>query len=252
LKPWSDVVTLGKTIVRDLGLEESNDTLGRWMAHRLAELMREAEVGQGEKARDAGRKAASDLVLRIWDHRSSWPLGWPPPNAAKILEELDPPPYRERRAHTGSPWLDSLAELDQLHRRERRIWANAALLDFDFNAERRVVAETREGLRDDERETLEALTRERDRAAAEILEVLAVPELPASGTDRATAAMAQLAEIDEERRQLLVDVKASIRLHGDNRAKTRPPARSRGSTSRRVAKRGPAPRRTPRGSTERS
>ena len=48
-KPWPTVVALGERIVHELGLEESGDTLGCWMAHRVAELMERAETAEGGK-----------------------------------------------------------------------------------------------------------------------------------------------------------------------------------------------------------
>ena len=38
------VLALGKKIVDELGLDQSADTLGRWMAHYLAEKMKDAEA----------------------------------------------------------------------------------------------------------------------------------------------------------------------------------------------------------------
>ena len=32
-KPWTATVTLGQRLVKELGLENGVDTLGRWMAH---------------------------------------------------------------------------------------------------------------------------------------------------------------------------------------------------------------------------
>lgn len=43
LKRSSDVLELGKLLVKALDLDETVDTLGRWMAHHIAELMQAAE-----------------------------------------------------------------------------------------------------------------------------------------------------------------------------------------------------------------
>src|SRR5689334_16355856 len=91
-KPPRDVVALGERIVEELGLTDATDTLGRWMAHRLAELLDEAEHGRSAKRRDAAATRATDLVLEIWKHRSAWPTGWPPESAAAVLKAIDPPP----------------------------------------------------------------------------------------------------------------------------------------------------------------
>ena len=42
-KPPKDVSELGQHLVRELGFEDRGETLGRWMAHHLAELLDQAE-----------------------------------------------------------------------------------------------------------------------------------------------------------------------------------------------------------------
>ena len=63
------ILNLGKALVREMEGEESTDTIGRWMAHHLAELMEAAkkEVGsektvQTDKCRDA--------IINVWKYRS--------------------------------------------------------------------------------------------------------------------------------------------------------------------------------------
>ena len=67
-----DVVELGRQIVKELGLEPSVDTLGRWMAHHLAELLNRAENAPDEE-KDAARRECSDLIVELWIHRASLP-----------------------------------------------------------------------------------------------------------------------------------------------------------------------------------
>jgi hypothetical protein len=61
-------INLGKLLVKELELEESVDTLGRWMAHHLAAKITEAENAKG-KAKDEIEKECADLILKIWSHR---------------------------------------------------------------------------------------------------------------------------------------------------------------------------------------
>ena len=51
----SAVLRLGARIVRELELEPSVDTLGRWMAHHLAEVMQEVESAEGSDKEQAPR-----------------------------------------------------------------------------------------------------------------------------------------------------------------------------------------------------
>lgn len=71
------VVALGKKLVDELGLDESVDTLGRWMAHYIAEKMEAAESTTGE-ARDQKMSECRDAILKLWAHRSKLPNGQRP------------------------------------------------------------------------------------------------------------------------------------------------------------------------------
>lgn len=71
LKPPKDVLGLGRHLVRELGLEDGVDTLGRWMAHYLAELIDEAANGSTAAKRTKARKEAVAAILKIWHHRTS-------------------------------------------------------------------------------------------------------------------------------------------------------------------------------------
>lgn len=72
-KPSKDVLGLGRHLVRELRFEDGVDTLGRWMAHHLAELIDEAESGSTPAERLRARKSATETILKIWEHRASLP-----------------------------------------------------------------------------------------------------------------------------------------------------------------------------------
>lgn len=75
---------LGARIVRELGLEPGVDTLGRWMAHHLAEVMQEAENAEGGN-KELARERAVELILKLWSHRRSLPGGAYPLNDLKTV-----------------------------------------------------------------------------------------------------------------------------------------------------------------------
>ena len=77
------VLALGKKLVDELGLDQSVDTLGRWMAHYIAEKMEDAEAATGE-ARDRKMSECSDAILKLWAHRSELP------NGKRPFEEFEP------------------------------------------------------------------------------------------------------------------------------------------------------------------
>ena len=80
----SEVLRLGARIVRELELEQSVDTLGRWMAHHLAEVMQEAESAEGGD-KELARESAVDLILKLWSHKQSLPNGAYPLNDLKTV-----------------------------------------------------------------------------------------------------------------------------------------------------------------------
>lgn len=64
---------LGRYLVRELGIEDGVDTLGRWMAHHLAELIDHAENAETVTGRAKARKQAVATILKVWEHRKSLP-----------------------------------------------------------------------------------------------------------------------------------------------------------------------------------
>lgn len=193
------MVALGDRIVRELSLDNSTDTLGRWMAHRVAELIDRENKAGTPKAKNKAAADAADLVLRLWAHRSNWPKGWPPESAAKVLAALEPQPYKTEGSPSGSPWIDSLRRVADLQTKEWRLWTDFGLLDLDLGAEQRSLSDESGHLRDDEREVLEHLVRRRNLAATEHFD----GAVPASFAERADVGRKKLAELDLERRDLI-------------------------------------------------
>lgn len=72
-KEPKDVLELGHYLASELGVYEGVDTLGRWMAHYLAELIDKAENSPNERDRKTARQEATDTILKIWEHRKSLP-----------------------------------------------------------------------------------------------------------------------------------------------------------------------------------
>jgi hypothetical protein len=85
---------LGKTLVSELKLEESRDTLARWLAHHVAELISDAEKAGTARVRKEAANQAVETILKIWSHRANLPGNADPlapyRNLAQILEALNP------------------------------------------------------------------------------------------------------------------------------------------------------------------
>jgi hypothetical protein len=67
-----EILSLGNKLVEELKLADSNDTLSRWMAHYLAELMTQAESATGE-AKANLEKQCFETILKIWANRGITP-----------------------------------------------------------------------------------------------------------------------------------------------------------------------------------
>ncbi len=77
------MLELGKKMVKELGLDQSVDTLGRWMAHYIAELIQDVENASVEE-KSVKQQACCDVILNLWQHRHILPDGKRP------FEEFEP------------------------------------------------------------------------------------------------------------------------------------------------------------------
>jgi len=84
---------LGQALVEELGLDPGVDTLGRWMAHHIAELITSVETAKDED-RPAGQAECADAILALWERRHQLPNGKRPfedlESILRALESLDP------------------------------------------------------------------------------------------------------------------------------------------------------------------
>lgn len=67
LKQSNEVLRLGKLLVKELSLDQSVDTLGRWIAHHISDLMTEVGNSTGRKKQNAEDRCR-DAVLALWRH----------------------------------------------------------------------------------------------------------------------------------------------------------------------------------------
>ena len=93
------VLRLGEQIVNELGLADSADTLGRWMAHYIAELIHEVDAAS-EEEQPARKAKCATAILDLWKHRQVFPGGKRPFEnfdiVLRVLEGLDPESDRAR------------------------------------------------------------------------------------------------------------------------------------------------------------
>jgi hypothetical protein len=207
---------LGERIVEEFGLRDSSDTLGRWMAHRVAELMDRAEQAPAGAEGEAARRECSDLIIKLWERRSHWPHGRPLAEVAGLLKTLinDRTNYRSRYEQhevkvDPRSWLGTLPRLRELQYREDEVCRSAAIADFDLEADRKWLAEHGSDLSDEEREIMGRLIKERERMDEPHFELdkIRVPNFASlDASERAKLVLEALKKIEEERQKLLASV----------------------------------------------
>jgi hypothetical protein len=147
--------------VRELGFEDRVDTLERWMAHHLAELIDTAESGVTATERLKARRSATETILKIWEHRTSlpgkaYPLA-PYKDVLKVLDRLWPGnnPFRYFSRYTETKREQHTADLfDRLS----RLIITLLLMKLSSNEEFTKVDDAAiEALSETEQHVLEAL-----------------------------------------------------------------------------------------------
>jgi hypothetical protein len=123
-----EILALGRKVVEELGLEPSVDTLGRWMAHYIADLITKAKGATGEE-KGFLEKKCFESILTLWKHRAELPNGKRPfeelEPVIRAIESLDPDDDTPRYFRSGRPpkgegeekseleaWLDMASEID--------------------------------------------------------------------------------------------------------------------------------------------
>jgi hypothetical protein len=134
-KPWLEVVRLGQRIVKELGLSDGNSVLGRWMAHRVAELMERTETAATASGREEAAHECQTLIMDLWSQRNNWPMGGPLRKMMPTLERLLG--ESNHRYHwSNRPDDDSglIGKLMLLHEREMHFFRLALQAGLDSEA----------------------------------------------------------------------------------------------------------------------
>jgi hypothetical protein len=156
LKRSENVISLGKRLVEELGLEPSVDTLGRWMAHYIAELIKKADETNKPAERRMAMKICCETILRLWKHRSSLPHGARPLgnlesvlNAIENLREKKLPwlrlPKREIESFAG-PWMGYAQVVEETGLRICKMAVLMAIAERGFAKEKRWLRDHKEML----------------------------------------------------------------------------------------------------------
>lgn len=84
LEQQNQIINLGKLLVKELGLENSVDTLSRWMAHYLADKISLIERLPDGKEKKNAQKECFEVILKLWENR------WELPSGRRPLENFEP------------------------------------------------------------------------------------------------------------------------------------------------------------------
>ena len=145
------VISLGKRIVDELNLASSNDTLGRWMAHYIAELIVLAEKTTDPAERIRAQEKCCATIEHLWLHRSILPPSARPlSNLEGILKSIEN--FRDEQTpwsrlltrdidHLSSPWMAFIRVIEGSGLRACRIALLTAIAEESFGNEKRWVEE---------------------------------------------------------------------------------------------------------------
>lgn len=109
-------------MVDELGLSDSDDTLCRWMAHYIAEKIKEAETASPEERQEKLAECCSE-ILKLWSQHTDLPAAKRPfrnfDPVFRVLMSLDP-------ASTSSRYFDVLKDEELCESEDTRQWLDRA------------------------------------------------------------------------------------------------------------------------------
>lgn len=158
-KQWSTTIALGQKILEELNLDRSVDTMGRWLAHYLAEKMELADSATEGEARTSAQRGCEDLIFRLWERRHAWPLSSPLKDVAERLDHLLKPTVHflhESKLGTD-PYMNTLHRLEELQQREKQICLIAWIAGLNLDKEREFLKNHSENLDNEELQITERL-----------------------------------------------------------------------------------------------
>ena len=207
-----DILNLGNKLVEELNMIDSNDTLSRWMAHYIAELIHNAEKAEGE-AKIALEKECCDTILKLWAIRNASPHAIRPlaelENAILLLKNVA---YKLDghwdRYYEGSdnPWIKFGAEVNDANRDIIRLLIFLQSIDTDMVNIKKWVSDHSTLLSTEEREIVEGL----DKIIGDIEYYYQLQELRNDSTNAKGVIMTHLEKLVEENNKALKDLKSSL------------------------------------------
>lgn len=162
-------MSLGRRLVQELKLNETCNTLAKWMSHYLAEQMLAVRVAKPGAEKRATEDRCREIILRLWAARENLPGTARPlgrlDEAIKALEEMRSdqarfPTMVQRAAdQMESPWFAFAQDSYSAEKRMASIAFLTGVLEASFGQEKLWMDEHAQHLSDQEREMIESLDR---------------------------------------------------------------------------------------------
>ncbi|MGY0391695.1 hypothetical protein ACW5R3_03905 [Bizionia sp. KMM 8389] len=83
-----EILKLGKKLIEELELVYSVNTLARWLAHYLAELMNNIDKCEFKEEKSKLQKECCDIILEIWKKRERLPIEKPTEKLKPIIDVI--------------------------------------------------------------------------------------------------------------------------------------------------------------------
>jgi len=83
-----EILKLGKKLIKELELVYTVNTLARWLAHYLAELMSNIDKCESEEEKNNLQRECCDIILEIWGKRERIPIEKPTERLKPIIDVI--------------------------------------------------------------------------------------------------------------------------------------------------------------------
>ncbi len=209
-------------IVLELGLEDSVDTLGRWMSHRIAELMERSEQAGAAEEKEAARRECSDLILQVWARRKYWSQGQPLNNLSRFINSLTPDSHPASHKESVPPelnWVEALPLLRNLQEREDEVVLNTAIADLELEQDQEWLENHPNELSEEERQTITWLVNKKESLNSTYFKVdgqYAHNFTSMTPSERAHLTFEALERINLKRQEILTVVKRNMDCHPED------------------------------------
>ncbi|WP_339626083.1 hypothetical protein [uncultured Winogradskyella sp.] len=83
-----EILKLGKKLIKELELVYTGNTLARWLAHYLAELISNIDKCKSKEEKSKLQKECCDIILEIWEKRERVPIEKPTEKLKPIIDVI--------------------------------------------------------------------------------------------------------------------------------------------------------------------